>query len=88
MTSGPDHYQEAERLLAAANRRAEAGEDGLNPQTMAEAQVHATLAGVAAAIQAQFPMTHRAELAWREALGITEEEPPVVEGHAEPWAED
>jgi hypothetical protein len=86
---GPAHYQEAERLLAAANRRAEAGESGLYLQTMAEAQVHATLAGVAATIQAQFPLTYRAELTWREALGITEEEPPVVEGSVdEPWGED
>ena len=86
--TGPEHYQEAEQLLAAANRRAEEAESGFYEQTMAEAQVHATLAGVAAAMQAQFSVTHRAELAWREALGITEEEPPVVEGHAEPWAED
>ena len=87
--TGPEHYQEAERLLAAANRRGEEAESGLYAQTMAEAQVHATLAGVAAAIQGQFPMTHRAELAWRDALGIEEQgEPPVVKGHAEPWGED
>jgi hypothetical protein len=41
-------------------------------------------------MQAQFPVTHRAELAWGKALGITEEgSPPVVEGSVdEPWGED
>jgi hypothetical protein len=45
--TGPEHYQEAERLLGDASRA-----DGIivmpNPQAIAAAQVHATLAHAAA----------------------------------------
>lgn len=47
--SGPDHYQEAERLLDKVNRNKNAPD---NATRLQRAQVHATLALVAATIQA------------------------------------
>ncbi len=72
--TGPEHYQEAEQLLAAANRRAEEAESGFYEQTMAEAQVHATLAGVAAAMHPQLGGAYQLDEAWRKALGIPEQD--------------
>jgi hypothetical protein len=48
--SGPEHYQEAERLLGLAERPVADGELGwmARAQVAAEAQVHATLALAAA----------------------------------------
>lgn len=45
--TGPEHYREAERLLAVANASTDTTFEGHNPEadrTIAEAQVHATLA--------------------------------------------
>lgn len=47
--SGPEHYQEAERLLDKVNRNKNAPD---NAARLQRAQVHATLALVAATIQA------------------------------------
>ncbi|MET8978509.1 hypothetical protein ABZX85_23115 [Streptomyces sp. NPDC004539] len=49
--TGPEHYHEAERLLAVAADSSETTYAGENPEadrTIAEAQVHATLALAAA----------------------------------------
>ncbi|MFD8088721.1 hypothetical protein [Streptomyces malaysiensis] len=45
--TGPEHYREAERLLAVAAQDSNTTFEGHNPEadrTIAEAQVHATLA--------------------------------------------
>lgn len=47
--SGPDHYAEAERLLDKVNR---SKDDPANGKRLQRAQVHATLALVAATVQA------------------------------------
>lgn len=47
--SGPEHYREAERLLDKVNRNKNAPD---NPARLQRAQVHATLALIAATIQA------------------------------------
>ena len=47
--SGPEHYDEAQRLLDKVNRNKNAPD---NPTRLQRAQVHATLALVAATIQA------------------------------------
>lgn len=47
--SGPEHYQEAERLLDKVNRNKN---DPDNPSRLQRAQTHATLALVIATIQA------------------------------------
>lgn len=47
--NGPEHYQEAERLLDKVNRNKNAPD---NTARLQRAQVHATLALVAATIQA------------------------------------
>ncbi len=47
--TGPEHYAEAERLLAVANRNNTDAADGQErTQTLSAAQVHATLALAAA----------------------------------------
>jgi hypothetical protein len=59
--TGPQHYQEAERLIAFVPKAGHA-EKGI---LLAEAQVHATLAGVA--LGALGP--DREHEAWRDAAG-------------------
>lgn len=51
MATGPEHYREAERLLAAARESKATTYEGDNPEAdrdIAEAQAHATLALTAA----------------------------------------
>ena len=82
--TGPEHYRKAEQLADEAHGISTQA-PGQRAALLAEAQVHATLAGVAATMQAQSSMTYRAEETWRDALGIEEQgEPPVVQGTAEP----
>jgi hypothetical protein len=80
MATGPDHYREAERLLAVASQSTETTFEGHNPEadrTIAEAQVHATLALTAAtAMQAPVDdcaagMTVEDWDAWHKAAGTT-----------------
>ncbi|OLT12950.1 hypothetical protein BJF79_03355 [Actinomadura sp. CNU-125] len=49
VTSGPDHYAEAQRLLDKVNRNKD---DPANASRLQRAQVHAQLALVAATVQA------------------------------------
>ncbi len=67
--TGPEHYAEAERLIAGTMKRA----DGLigtpHPHVIALAQVHATLAHAAAAITAFMPLTPAGVHEWRKVTG-------------------
>lgn len=59
--NGPEHYREAERLLAVANASTETTFEGHNPEadrTIAEAHVHALLAMTAAYALAQPIVEH------------------------------
>lgn len=73
MSSGPEHYQLAEDFLAQSHS---IGADDLTPgellaATLAEAQVHATLALAAAtAINAVGGMPDRDWTAWAAAAGV------------------
>ena len=72
MASGPEHFQEAERLLDMAGE-IPARDDDTNPGaalTIAEAQVHATLA--LAAATALMPGTQQPD--WWQAAGPSPEE--------------
>lgn len=63
--TGPEHYREAERLLANLDlcpREAEA-------KVIAEAQVHATLALTAATAHEQIRSTRVGPVDWSEAIG-------------------
>ncbi|WP_445524762.1 hypothetical protein [Streptomyces cyslabdanicus] len=55
--TGPEHYREAERLLSAASYTHGPGGDPVHPEAaahhLAMAQVHATLAQVAALVSSQ-----------------------------------
>ncbi len=70
--TGPEHFSEAERLLAQARQ-----EDGegvyytrLNPENLAAAQVHATLALAAATAQAGIDDMDLEEFqAWAKVCG-------------------
>jgi len=72
MATGPEHYREAERLieLARTARHSDLYGGSIAPQTamiLADALVHATLAGAAATALG----TSRAEtLAWAETAGF------------------
>ena len=46
--TGPEHYREAERLLAEAGAEGAEGTYFVRPESLAAAQVHATLAHAAA----------------------------------------
>jgi hypothetical protein len=63
--NGTDHYREAQRLLEAGGS-GETAEDAAN--RLAEAQVHATLALVAATVAAQSDSTDDRS-AWHAATG-------------------
>ena len=63
--NGTDHYREAQRLLEAGGSE-ETAEDAAN--RLAEAQVHATLALVAATVAAQYDSTDDRS-AWHAATG-------------------
>lgn len=77
--TGPEHYREAERLIAAGEYD-ETGEDVLHARDIALAQVHATLALAAATAEldaygmADGSATGRTEKrgrAWSEAIGAS-----------------
>lgn len=69
--NGPEHYREAERLIAAADRLDDFPSEEY-AQLVATAQAHAALAGVAAAMHLQLGMASQRDPAWRKALGIPE----------------
>ena len=66
--TGPEHYREAERLIRDADRV-----DGIivmpNPQTLAAAQVHATLALAAAVVDGPAVMRPEDRDDWDRATG-------------------
>jgi hypothetical protein len=70
--TGPEHYQEAERLAADAMACNRDEDQELRTSMFADAQVHATLAGVAAAMQPQLGGSYQLDAAWREVLGVPE----------------
>ncbi len=77
--TGPEHYREAEKLIAAVNRRLPRTEDLLHPreqrlELQAKAQVHATLALTAASVIGALhsPAQFRA---WREVIKEPQEAP-------------
>ncbi|MFE9003172.1 hypothetical protein ACFYOY_13670 [Streptomyces sp. NPDC007875] len=81
--TGPEHYREAERLLAEADNIAEHGGD--MGEMIAAAQVHATLAHAAATAQAALVngdhfigMPEADVAAWYEAAGTRAKKPPLV----------
>jgi hypothetical protein len=63
--TGPEHYREAERLLAAQAKSGRAGFPD-DPRALAKAQVHATLALAAATALNREPGDI---LEWRDATG-------------------
>ncbi|MFF7829771.1 hypothetical protein ACFZCM_31600 [Streptomyces rochei] len=73
--TGPEHYREAERLLSVATSSDQTTYEGENPEadrTIAEAQVHATLA--LAAATALIDETPRSDCfsnykAWQDVAG-------------------
>ncbi|GGU12948.1 hypothetical protein [Streptomyces violascens] len=73
--TGPEHYREAERLIAVAVRSDQTTYEGENPEadrTLAEAQVHATLALAAAtALVDETPRSdsHSEYRAWQSVAG-------------------
>lgn len=71
--TGPEHYQEAERLLADAQTEGAEGPIWVRPESLAAAQVHATLA-VAATQAAVLTDRYVGDgdhiTAWAEATGI------------------
>lgn len=77
--TGPEHYREAERLLATAYEGNLTTYEGENPEAarqIAEAQVHATLALAAAtALSEPTRAAPRATVpewdAWQDAAGVT-----------------
>jgi hypothetical protein len=76
--TGPEHYREAERLLAGRMVPADPGMGGLTsaPPTdreLAAAQVHATLALAAATAlnDAEVGMSHEDYRAWKQAVSVT-----------------
>lgn len=77
--TGPEHYQEAEYLLAmSVEQRAAilakdptAGDPAEPDRIVALAQVHATLALAAATALSGGPMAHADDVAWTAAAGAT-----------------
>jgi len=72
--TGPEHYRQAERLLAAAIHRETIDQTSVR---IAEAQVHATLALAAATANGRSASTEDAR-AWREATGGGQGKPPTT----------
>lgn len=85
--NGPEHYREAERLLAEAAVEGAEGTHFVRPENLTAAQVHATLA-LTAATAARLTDTYVGDgphiNAWRHAVGwtphipATDEEAPHV----------
>lgn len=79
--TGPEHYRQAEQLLAAVNRRI-AGDDrneyvqtaSRRAELRAEAQVHATLALAAATTLASKPTSFAQMKEWAAVIGDPYEE--------------
>lgn len=72
MATGPEHYQEAERLIDLVDDGAEDWQP-----LAAEAQVHATLALAAATatnVVLQLPISSGLSKPWAKALGLAEHE--------------
>lgn len=73
--NGPEHYREAERLIAQANKiQHDQGPGCGSDEVLAEAQVHATLALAAATALTPFANVDNGNpdsdvCAWREAAG-------------------
>jgi hypothetical protein len=65
--NGPDHFREAERLLADAARYNATSDQGA--RMLMKAQVHAQLAMVAISVGATFGIGRRTQTDWREAVG-------------------
>lgn len=63
--TGPEHYRQAERLLAEAAVEGAEGIYFVRPENLAAAQAHATLALAAATA-----LSGEDESAWREAVGV------------------
>jgi hypothetical protein len=74
--TGPEHYREAERLLAEAGHQGTEGVIWVRPENLAAAQVHATLALTAAtamqaAVDGSEPGMGSAEFGeWYTAAGV------------------
>ncbi|NEA40918.1 hypothetical protein [Streptomyces sp. SID11385] len=74
--TGPEHYREAERLLADARHEGPDGVAYIRPENIAAAQVHATLAQAAAtamqaAVEGSEPgMSSQEFTAWYDAAGV------------------
>ncbi|MFJ9012283.1 hypothetical protein [Streptomyces canus] len=73
--TGPEHYREAERLLADAGVEGAEGTYFVRPESLAAAQVHATLALAAAtALSDPARSAPRATVpewdAWQKAAGV------------------
>lgn len=69
--TGPEHYREAERLVDQAHHFAygDGGDTAVGAALAAEAQVHATLAQVAATVDATGPeMKSTAATAWEKGI--------------------
>jgi hypothetical protein len=75
--NGPEHYAEAERLLALPD--VGAGDDPRDPVIVAAAQVHATLALTAATLYRNVPGD--VNDGWKDRLGHVSQPKP-----ADPWA--
>lgn len=76
MPSGPDHYREAERLLAEQTKIVRHHDDTCPEadRMIAEAQVHATLANAAAIALAAVDPGPLEWNAWRDAAGVSDPE--------------
>lgn len=92
--TGPEHYREAERLLALAASSDQTTYEGENPEadrTIAEAQAHATLAQ-AAAIAQSAPVDGEADSgmppadaeAWNAVAGVRPDGSGVVKAISDP----
>lgn len=64
--TGPEHYRAAEKLLACTERD---GSNELNPQFLAQAQVHAVLALAAATAGCHHPPGLETAGAWKDIVG-------------------
>ena len=80
MTSGGEHYQAAERLLAKA-RALPPSEREQRQALFGEASVHVGLAQVAATMESHLRASLQREDAWLEALG--DGKPATIQAEAE-----
>ena len=69
--TGPEHYRRAERLIVQANRIMDGFPGDAYAQTIAEAQVHATLALAAAIVDGPAVMRPEDRDDWDHATGRT-----------------